>query len=275
MRHAARFARRFPLQLAALALALLSGPPSTHAAPAFLTVSSVHADFEAGELSIFGTGFEEGAIVRLGDDELDVLMVVPSEIIADLGEFSPGSYELEIAQGNGARATTSFVATLGAVGPVGPQGEVGPQGPVGATGPQGPQGLQGATGEQGPQGVEGPAGPAGPQGEQGAPGPEGPQGPRGWTGAQGPAGVSNYEIVTVAGSVPAQHTTITTAHCPPWFKKVLGGGVRVWIPGTEASRVTVQSTSPDGDDGWRVVVNNSALFADYDYTVYAICADVD
>ncbi|MBP5553096.1 MAG: carboxypeptidase regulatory-like domain-containing protein, partial [Spirochaetales bacterium] len=57
-------------------------------------------------------------------------------------------------------------------------------------GAQGEQGIQGETGAQGPQGETGATGAQGPQGETGATGPQGPQGETGATGATGAIGAT-------------------------------------------------------------------------------------
>ena len=92
------------------------------------------------------------------------------------------------------RPHTNIVYSIGARGPIGPQG------PTGATGPIGPQGPTGATGPIGPQGPTGATGPIGPQGPTGATGPIGPQGPTGATGPIGPQGPSGTTDIIYAGN---------------------------------------------------------------------------
>lgn len=96
--------------------------------------------------------------------------------------------------------------TIGAEGPVGPQG---PQGETGAQGPEGEQGPIGPTGPQGPQGDEGPQGPIGPDGPQGPAGPEGQQGPAGPIGPQGPTGPQGDQ------GPPGHGVSLAGMICPP------------------------------------------------------------
>lgn len=106
-----------------------------------------------------------------------------------------GDYMLGITQTLAPQGSVEYPLTIGAQGPVGPQGPQGVAGPQGETGAQGPRGDQGETGAQGPQGetgFQGPQGERGLQGDKGAVGPQGiagPIGPSGAVGAQGPQGV--------------------------------------------------------------------------------------
>jgi hypothetical protein len=107
---------------------------------------------------------------------------------------APGSYLLEVTrtskQGRAIEDRQSsdvFYASIGAVGPQGPKGDIGPPGAMGPSGPIGPSGAQGPKGTSGAQGPQGPAGSQGPKGDPGIAGPQGQAGP---VGSPGPAGAA-------------------------------------------------------------------------------------
>ncbi|MEM8547344.1 MAG: collagen-like protein [Pseudomonadota bacterium] len=124
-------------------------------------------------------------IVTLGDVPLTVTAASETVITALLdADRLPGTYELKVIVGPGAKKKDVIDLTVGAVGPTGPAGA------AGAPGPAGPRGDTGAAGVSGPQGPAGPAGPPGIPGAPGLTGPTGPSGPRGATGPQGPRGLT-------------------------------------------------------------------------------------
>jgi hypothetical protein len=137
-------------------------------------------------------------------------------------------------------------ASIGVVGPPGPQGDPGPIGPQGLQGPQGdpgPKGDPGATGTagaqgpQGPQGVPGVQGPKGDKGDTGATGAQGPQGPPGVTTANAPLSLTGTTLsidlsaqVAKAGDTMtgALHISDTTASTSPTTGALtVAGGIGV------------------------------------------------
>jgi hypothetical protein len=153
------------------------------------------------QLVVTGHNFNNGGAVNLtlGGTPLSVILQEENRIIAEIpADVLPGTYVLVAWSGNGSVREDSMDITIGAEGPVGPQGpqgDTGPQGPGGAAGPAGPAGAagppgpRGAVGPQGPTGLPGSEGRQGPAGLAGAPGPQGDPGPPGPQGAQGPIGV--------------------------------------------------------------------------------------
>lgn len=140
--------------------------------------------------------------VELQGSPLMVLSNTATRIQASLPPgVVPGTYLLNVIQGN---RSAAFNVAVGEEGPVGPQGPQGLTGATGAIGPQGPAGPQGATGPQGPAGPQGATGPRGFTGPQG---PQGPAGPGSVTsvGASGPLSVTNATttpVVSLTGIVP-------------------------------------------------------------------------
>ena len=184
----------------AAAISLLFGFQAFAVAP--LEITDVTVDESENQIQIKGLNFDNGNSLEfwLGGE---LLTIVSREfepncctVIAELpANIEPGSYQLVATTGGGAVRYNDFDGvTIGAEGPVGPQG---PQGDIGPIGPQGIQGIPGPQGEQGPigpVGAQGPKGDTGPQGPKGNIGPQGlqgdlgPQGPKGDTGAVGPIG---------------------------------------------------------------------------------------
>jgi hypothetical protein len=128
-------------------------------------IISTVVSFSANQITITGKSFSpSGAkpMVSFNGSTLSVVSFTNTTIVASLPSASSipaGSYRLLVANpALPAAQAAIFSMTLGAVGPIGPQGVPGPQGPQGTTGPAGPQGSQGpigATGPQGPGGVNG------------------------------------------------------------------------------------------------------------------------
>jgi len=134
-----------------------------------LQILGVVPDLSNQLLFIAGRNFGTAKpLVFLDDVPLTVNAFSSATIDVTLPEHvldAPGSYLLVVARatsgpvpqpGVGNPVVDSFALTLGAVGPIGPQGEVGPRGmagPQGEMGPIGPQGTIGLTGPQGPQGL--------------------------------------------------------------------------------------------------------------------------
>lgn len=143
-----------------------------------LLIVSVDVDYTAGELSISGHNFDNGAqpVVHLAEVELPLqgYNAIGIQVSLPAGFLtSPGTYLLTVSAGPEVAENDSFAVTFGAQGP---RGLPGPRGDRGLTGPTGPQG---SVGPQGPMGVPGPVGPSGPQGQTGDTGEPGPQGPQG------------------------------------------------------------------------------------------------
>jgi Collagen triple helix repeat (20 copies) len=185
-------------------------------------------DFVEETLALEGAGFGvDPGRVTLNGESLPVLFWSDNQILVQLPPGSrPGSYLISVfrprynenrGKEGGPEQETTFVATIGAVGPQGERGEPGPRGgtgpqgepgvqgvpgPVGAIGPRGPKGEVGPTGATGPQGVTGATGPIGAQGPigptglQGLVGPIGPQGPAGPTGASAVGACEADETLT-------------------------------------------------------------------------------
>lgn len=155
----------------------------------FPIIQSVTENALGTQITINGKGFgTKLPRVALTGSPLTVNSASDTSVTANLPSgIVPGAYLLTVQN-----ATTGllgiFDATIGQVGPAGPQGPVGPMGPPGSQGPPGPAGAPGAQGQQGPAGATGPAGPTG------------PTGPAGPTGAPGPS-----------GTVPANLTTLSKA----------------------------------------------------------------
>lgn len=138
-------------------------------------------------------------MVTLGEVPLTVTSATETVITALLdADRLPGTYELKVIVGPGAKKKDVIDVTIGAVGPAGPAGEVGapgPAGPRGDTGAPGVSGPQGPAGPVGPPGIPGAPGLTGPAGPAGARGATGPQGPRGFTGPRGPAGSNSFVTI--------------------------------------------------------------------------------
>jgi Collagen triple helix repeat (20 copies)/Phage Tail Collar Domain len=138
------------------------------------------ADVSGGQVFIHGTGFgvTTTPVVTLAGVHLTVSSYSTTDVVAALPVADAGSYALVVRSFSlGHTLLASLDLTVGAVGPVGPQGltgATGPQGPAGPAGAQGPQGDPGPAGAQGATGAQGAAGPQGPQGVQGAAGPATP-----------------------------------------------------------------------------------------------------
>ena len=153
-------------------------------------ITSAQPGLTNGTLKIDGANFPANPEVWLSSLPLTVFMATSSEIEAELPpDIPPASYLLYVRGGSRNATATTFVVTVGAVGPQGPAGENGPQGAAGPTGPQGP------SGPAGPQGLAGPAGP------QGLPGPVGPQGLQGPPGPAGPGGFNGMREFTTSGTL--------------------------------------------------------------------------
>jgi len=192
------------------------------------------------------------------------------------------SGEIKIIGANATCPNNSRALDWNIQGPAGQQGTQGQQGPMGPVGPVGPIGPQGLQGEQGPIGLVGPVGPVGPIGPQGLPGerglqgeqgPQGLPGQQGIQGVQGPAGISGFEIVTRDSGYQSVDQISVRANCT--HGKVLGGGYDIY--GGNAQNVTILSTSPSGEYGWRVqgVHSDFPNFpVSWGIEVHAICANV-
>lgn len=158
-------------------------------------ITSAIISVDGTTLFIEGSGFGSTPSVALGGVFLPAVgNSVGTTITAPMPELPPGSYQLQVWNGN--KSSDGFEMTLGAQGARGPQGEPGPEGPAGPAGPMGPQGEPGRQGEPGPTGPAGATGPAGPAGPVGPQGPTGPQGP---AGPAGPASIS--AVQTFAGAI--------------------------------------------------------------------------
>ena len=115
------------------------------------------------------------------------------DLLASRG--APGPAGIQGNQGPqgviGAEGVKGDTGDAGPVGATGPKGDTGDAGPVGATGRKGDTGDAGpvgATGLKGDTGDAGPAGSTGPKGDTGDAGLAGATGPKGDTGDAGPAG---------------------------------------------------------------------------------------
>ena len=189
---------------------LLFASAAAQAVQPLEVVDAIVDEFASPQLLIVtGQNFNNGGTVQLtlGGRPLNVVEQGDTRLVAEIpADVMPGSYVLVAWSGNGSVRKDSMDITIGAEGPVGPEGPQGEQGPQGIQGETGPQGIQGEDGPPGPAGAIGPAGPqglqgvpgvmgppgpqgdAGPQGEPGPIGPQGQQGPPGLQGEQGPAG---------------------------------------------------------------------------------------
>lgn len=150
----------------------------------------------------------------------------------------------------------------------GDKGDPGSQGPQGNLGPIGPQGLQG---------TQGPAGIQGPKGDKGEPGPTGPQ---------GPAGTSNFNLnsklffdvhhgrgtVSTCGNLATCEVKVS---CP--IQKVNNVDIQSRISGGGCSvrettkDIVLNSSGPDGDNGWRCVFSSANLFTQQTVVADALC----
>jgi hypothetical protein len=115
-----------------------------------LRIAAAFADTDAELLTVQGTNLahHRPPEVTLAGIPLSVLRFDRDRILAALPpRLAPGSYELRVRRGPGAKRSATFEITIGTVGPSGPQGPRGDQGPrgnpgpVGETGPAGPKGL--------------------------------------------------------------------------------------------------------------------------------------
>ena len=144
---------------AAVALSGCSSPgnsSSVQAQSGAPVITSAQVNSGTGQLTITGTGFGAAPTLQLGSLFPTIISSTNTSVIVESpASLNPGSYGLTVTNTTTSQ-TGSFVVTLGAAGPTGPQGLAGPQGPTGSQGPTGP------TGQQGPAGPSGPQGPAGP-----------------------------------------------------------------------------------------------------------------
>ncbi|HEX6162892.1 MAG TPA: hypothetical protein VFZ31_05990, partial [Vicinamibacterales bacterium] len=116
-----------------------SSPPSQ------LTISQAVAaglDTPTPTVTIDGANFGVAPRVYLGTlggalEELPVLSVSGSQIVAVLNTTAPGSYVLAVSRGHAATQNFSITLTIGLVGRTGPEGAIGPEGRQGEVGPQG------------------------------------------------------------------------------------------------------------------------------------------
>jgi Collagen triple helix repeat (20 copies) len=144
---------------------------------------------------------------------------------------------------------------------------------------EGPKGVKGDKGEPGVQGGKGDAGSAGPQGPKGDKGDPGPVGP------QGPAGNSNFDLnskLLFNKAIPKETTCGNLATCEvkvscPIVNKnsvniqtqMTGGGCSV----RETTKdIVVNSSGPDGINGWRCVFSSANLFTQQTVVADAFCA---
>lgn len=119
------------------------------------TVTRVRADLPNALLHIDGSEFTTETNVFLGFtagtyEQLAVISVSPTEIVAALSSTAPGTYVLVVENRN---KTVSVEVTLGTVGPRGEPGPPGEPGAQGERGPQGEPGADGADGARGPRGL--------------------------------------------------------------------------------------------------------------------------
>lgn len=180
------------------------------------------------------------------------------------------------------------VAFEGPKGVKGDKGEPGVQGPKGDVGPAGPQGPAGIVGTPGTQGLPGPIGPQGFQGERGLPGVQGAKGDKGDpgpVGPQGPAGNSNFDLnskLQFNKAIPKETTCGNLATCEVKVScpivniksvniqtQMTGGGCSV----RETTKdIVVNSSGPDGINGWRCVFSSANLFTQQTVVADAFCA---
>ncbi len=161
----------------------------------------------------------------------------------------------------------------GLAGSAGPAGPAGPAGATGATGATGPQGAKGDTGDVGLAGATGPAGPQGPKGDAGATGPQGPA---------GTSGIAGYNVVrntiTDNHSVTG-HDFITVNVSCPGTQRAVGGGADATNFGAVMYRNGFDYNQPAGTEtvwhaSWRYVTGIGLDSANWQYTAYVICANV-
>lgn len=224
----------------------LSANLATAAPP---TISQVYFDLQANprQISIVGSNFKAGTLVRLGGTNLVITALGPAVLTADLpAMLAFGDYLLEVRVPNPQGGNVSYDLTYASEGPEGPEGPPGPSGPAGPqgdAGPAGPDGLVGPAGPQGDQGTIGPAGADGAQGPVGSQGPIGADGPQGIAGAPGPQGlpgVSGYRVVENTHNISAAQNTN-----PNWFlfttcdytngERATGGGFVILTQGVVAT----------------------------------------
>jgi len=128
-------------------------------AAATVAIYSTVVYTSSNRVTITGTNFSPTGLaptVVFAHTTLALISLTNKVAVAQLpAGFSPGSYSLTVTNSNSHIGT--FSVTLGAIGPVGPQGPAGAQGPTGAQGPAGPQGPTGAQGPAGPPGAPGTA----------------------------------------------------------------------------------------------------------------------
>jgi hypothetical protein len=225
--------------LAIMLLATLSARAQGNTPPPQVVVYAAAADASQTTLHVRGVNFNQNSRVFLGGIELGGVLVDGSGTVlwADISGFAPGSYQLQVSNGNATVQNARFEVTLGAAGAT---GATGPQGEPGPTGPQGPQGETGATGPAGPQGAQGETGATGAQGPQGEPGPTGSQGAQGETGPTGAQGATGAQGLQGAqGPIGPTGATGATG--------AAGSGAGTFLKSIHAISCTAQRGAPSGD----------------------------
>jgi hypothetical protein len=234
--------------LAVTLLATHSARAQGNNPPPQVVVYAAAADASQTTLHVRGMNFNQNSRVFLGGIELGGVVVDGSGTMlwADISGFAPGSYQLQVSNGNATVQNARFEVTLGAAGAA---GATGPQGEPGPTGPQGPQGETGATGPTGPQGAQGETGATGAQGPQGEPGPTGAQGPQGIQGPIGPTGATGATGAAGPGAgtfFKSIHAISCTAQdgAPSGDSSTCGGGGTVRTNGGTDFPCIVRGTIP-------------------------------
>jgi hypothetical protein len=115
------------------------------------------------------------------------------------------------------------------------------------------------------------------KGDTGPMGPGGTQGPEGPPGTQGPVGMSGWEIVFMAGSVPASTQSPTEARAVlhaecPVGKRVIAGGF-AYSPNPDTQMPWAFQSYPSSERVWTVAFQNWFV-QPLEVTTYAVCANV-
>jgi hypothetical protein len=135
------------LNLATASLLIVKpGIPATQK----LSITSVVVAEASGQqqMTIGGVDLVVGATRILLDGKAAVILSYTATqviAVAPPGVAAAGDYRLVLVNSLG---SATFEVSLGAVGPLGPQGRTGPAGPQGLPGPSGPKGAQGLIPEQ-------------------------------------------------------------------------------------------------------------------------------
>src|SRR5262245_40775982 len=99
-----------------------------------LVVTAVVTDTTDQFIQITGTNFGPAPAVALNLVPLVFDSVTPSQIVAQLPAYPPGTYLLTISRGHAPFENWASDFTIGAVGPKGDTGDKGDQGPPGVDG---------------------------------------------------------------------------------------------------------------------------------------------